>query len=546
MYQALYRKYRPSSFDDVCGQENIVETLKNAIINNKLSHAYLFSGPRGTGKTSVAKILARTINCENREGIKTCGKCVSCTQSTTDIIEIDAASNNGVDEIRELKNKVNLVPTYGKYKVYIIDEVHMLTISAFNALLKTLEEPPTSVIFVLATTEPHKVPRTILSRCQHFEFKKISNELIEKHLEKIASEESISIEESALYEIARLSDGGMRDAINILDQVSSYVDDKISIDNVHRVNGTISQEEISSMIDDLFNSNMGSVLNKIEFYDLNGKNLARLAEEILIFLRNSLIYVKAPLYLKEKHFNTAPYERLSVTTKQDFVARLIDDFTASLSDLKTTSNQRLALELIFIKNISINDKKDNVNEEKKVDNVNINTDLSKEKTLGNKLDSETKFLGNKEKELKKDDSDIKNIRINNTLFTHSKENVKKINDVISNVKSLLINPKYSQIASTILDGTVKACGEGNAILMYKINSDVELFNDNILLIDEIFITVLKTNFRVIAVNENDWEIIKKEFNSKKKVYSYMEEPVIEVKEKTDSFKNLFNNIIEYK
>ena len=192
MYQALYRKYRPSRFDDVVGQDTIVQTLKNAITNNKLTHAYLFSGPRGTGKTSTAKILAKTINCQNLKGLEPCNECDSCIQinnkQSTDIIEIDAASNNGVDEIRELKSKVNLVPSNSKYKVYIIDEVHMLSTGAFNALLKTLEEPPSHILFILATTEAHKIPATILSRCQRFDFKKISVNKIIENLKKIVGE----------------------------------------------------------------------------------------------------------------------------------------------------------------------------------------------------------------------------------------------------------------------------------------------------------------------------------------------------------------------
>ena len=186
MYQALYRKYRPKTFEDVVGQQVIIKTLTNSILNNKITHAYLFTGPRGTGKTSIAKIFAQIVNCESPEKITPCNKCVSCTQNinkqNTDIIEIDAASNNGVDEIRDLRDKVSLVPSYGKYKVYIIDEVHMLTTAAFNALLKTLEEPPKHIIFILATTEPHKIPATILSRCQRFDFKKISINDIKKRI----------------------------------------------------------------------------------------------------------------------------------------------------------------------------------------------------------------------------------------------------------------------------------------------------------------------------------------------------------------------------
>ena len=226
MYQALYRKYRPKTFDDVVGQDVIVKTLKNSIKNDMVSHAYLFCGPRGTGKTSIAKIFAKILNCTNLKDLEPCNECVSCIQVNTnqniDIIEIDAASNNGVDEIREIRNKITLVPANSKYKIYIIDEVHMLSGAAFNALLKTLEEPPSHVIFIFATTEPQKIPTTILSRCQRFDYKKISDSKIVERLKFIAKSEKINISDEALFEIARLSDGGMRDSISLLDQALAY------------------------------------------------------------------------------------------------------------------------------------------------------------------------------------------------------------------------------------------------------------------------------------------------------------------------------------
>ena len=248
MYQALYRKYRPKNFSEVVGQNVIVQTLKNSIINNSINHAYLFSGPRGTGKTSMAKIFANTINCESIVDGEKCNNCVFCTQNKNDdIIEIDAASNNGVDEIRELRSKVSLVPSLGKYKVYIIDEVHMLTVGAFNALLKTLEEPPNHAVFILATTEPHKIPLTILSRCQQFNFKKISENTIFERLSYIANKEKINITKDAIMEIATTCDGGMRDAISMLDQAHSYSSENIDLNVINDINGNVSEEEIYNL-----------------------------------------------------------------------------------------------------------------------------------------------------------------------------------------------------------------------------------------------------------------------------------------------------------
>ena len=310
MYQTLYRKYRPSNLDEVVGQNIIIKTLKNAIINNKLSHAYLFTGPRGTGKTSVAKILARTVNCINLNDTNPCNKCVNCTQNLKqpiDIIEIDAASNNGVDEIRELKSKVSLVPTINKYKVYIIDEVHMLTTGAFNALLKTLEEPPAHIIFILATTEPHKIPMTILSRCQRFDFKRISNEDIVNRLEYVVKQEKIKIDDICLKEIARLSNGGMRDALSILDQVNAYSDGVISIEQIHEINGTLTPLEIKNFIINLNNGNLENILNLINKYDNNGKDFVKMSEEILIYLRNLIFKFNIPNYFETLNLNQEDY-----------------------------------------------------------------------------------------------------------------------------------------------------------------------------------------------------------------------------------------------
>ena len=249
-YTALYRKYRPSNFASVVGQEVVVDILKNSILNNKVSHAYLFTGPRGTGKTSIAKILAHAVNCLNFNG-DICGECEVCKNleiNDSDIIEIDAASNNGVDEIRNLRDNVKLLPSFCKYKIYIIDEVHMLSTGAFNALLKTLEEPPSHVIFILATTDPHKVLPTILSRCQRFDFKKVSVNKIHERLKDICEQENITIEDTALDEISRLANGGLRDALSILDQVNAYSDDKITSDDVHEVNGTITQNNLKAFV----------------------------------------------------------------------------------------------------------------------------------------------------------------------------------------------------------------------------------------------------------------------------------------------------------
>jgi len=303
-YKSLYRKYRPSNFEDVYGQQFIIKTLNNAIENNKISHAYLFTGTRGTGKTTIAKIFAKMVNCLDMQDNIPCGKCEICLKENTDeipdIIEIDAASNNGVDEIRELKNKIKLVPVMCKYKVYIIDEVHMLSTGAFNALLKTLEEPPAHVIFILATTEPQKLPITIISRCQRFDFKKIAIEDIYNRLKYISNKENININDDALLEISKMSDGAMRDAIGTLDQVSSYADNLITIDDIYTLKGSISTNLLFDLTMNYVNRDFENMLNIIEQVYVEGKNFYLIVDDMLMLFRNVLINKKARKYFLNK------------------------------------------------------------------------------------------------------------------------------------------------------------------------------------------------------------------------------------------------------
>ena len=296
-YLALYRKYRPVDFDNVYGQDEVVTVIKNAIVNNKLSHAYLFCGPRGTGKTTIAKIIAKMVNCDNLIDNKPCGKCYNCQHflNSNDIVEIDAASNNGVDEIRELKDKINLVPSNAKYKVYIIDEVHMLTTQAFNALLKTLEEPPAHVIFILATTEPHKIPLTISSRCQKFRFTKINSTKIVDRLKEIAKLENIKIEPDALFEIARISDGGMRDAINFLDQLVSYNSKDITLDDIYKVNGSVSYNDIYLLLKAIYDNNKIEIIDFFDTFNDSGKDINKFSSELIVFLKDIILFKNTKL-----------------------------------------------------------------------------------------------------------------------------------------------------------------------------------------------------------------------------------------------------------
>lgn len=291
-YQALYRKYRPTSFDEVVGQRAIIQTLKNAIVKDRIAHAYLFCGPRGTGKTTVAKIFAKMLNCEDKENAP-CQVCSNCKMtnegSHPDIIEIDAASNNGVDEVRNLIERVKYAPMEGKYKVYIIDEVHMMTTGAFNALLKTIEEPPKHVIFIFATTEPHKVLPTIISRCQRFDFGKVADKDIVYRLTQVCQAEGLQVDQEALSLIAQLSDGGMRDSLSILDQCIAFGNDHLSVEDVRQIYGVLTTGDIGKLFLDLYEKRIEDMISKIQSYNDMGMDLKRITSDFISLLKESLL-----------------------------------------------------------------------------------------------------------------------------------------------------------------------------------------------------------------------------------------------------------------
>lgn len=521
MYQTLYRKYRPTNFDEVVGQKVIIKTLKNALSNNTLTHAYLFTGPRGTGKTSIAKILAKTVNCTNLKDYLPCNDCQNCIQynnkQAIDIIEIDAASNNGVEEIRELKSKISLVPSIGKYKIYIIDEVHMLSTGAFNALLKTLEEPPNHVIFVLATTDPHKIPSTILSRCQRFDFKKISIKEIVERLKYVVQQEKIKIDDIALSEIAHLSDGGMRDALSLLDQSIAYSEDKITLEDIHEINGTITSKELCIFIKYIFEKNISSIFDRIEEYNSKGKDFVKLLEEIILFLRNLLIKMNVPNYFDESESFVVEEEFL----KQINLYQLLDyikECNNYLYEMKNSNHPKIMFELLIVKIINLESKKidgiKKIDELKNINNDNINQAISKLNKEEDKIFEKI----NKEKISK-----IKKIRINNTLCNFNKKELLKFKNKISDLKHQLLNPKYSEMISIILDGELKAIGENHIIIVFDNDKLSQIFNENIYLIDKIFEDTYHSSMKTIAVNDEEWNVIKQQFNNKEKEYKYIEE-----------------------
>lgn len=465
MYQSLYRKYRPSTFGEIVGQDVIVKTLENAISNNALSHAYLFTGPRGTGKTSVAKILAKTVNCLNIKGFEACDKCVNCTQYNNkqfvDILEIDAASNNGVEEIREIKSKIDLIPSGGRYKVYIIDEVHMLSTGAFNALLKTLEEPPEHVIFILATTDPHKIPLTILSRCQRFDFKKIADSEIFERIKEVAKKENIKIDEESLKEISVIADGGMRDALSLLDQASTY-SDNITIEDIHQICGTIDNRILEVFVSNIIDNNYERVFEEINELNKTGKDFYKITEQIVLYLRNVLINNNIPNYFNDKN-------NYDLKIDNETLILYIKQFNQLLYEMKTATNLKLLFEITII---GMMNKPSNCNKKEK-------------------------------------------IRINNTLCNFNKKEFNDKKEQIENILNLMdIVP---------INGIIKAYGSDYFIILYENEDDVISFNNNLDQIDLLLYNETNKKIRGIAVNNHSWDKIKNDYNNHKIKYEYIEE-----------------------
>ena len=356
-YTALYRKFRPVEFEDVKGQEHIITTLKNQIEANRIGHAYLFCGTRGTGKTTVAKIFAKAVNCEHPVNGSPCGECAMCRSiaagTSMNVIEIDAASNNGVDNIREIREEVAYRPTEGKYKVYIIDEVHMLSIGAFNALLKTLEEPPEYVIFILATTEVHKIPITILSRCQHYDFKRISIETITDRMRDLMQEEQVEVEEKALRYVAKAADGSMRDALSLLDQcIAFYLGQKLTYDNVLEVLGAVDTDVFSRLLRSVIRRDVPKVLDIVDDLVMQGRELTQLATDFTWYLRNLLLVKTSDNIEDVLDVSTENMQQLQEEAgmvESDMLLRYIRIFSELSGQLKDTAQKRVLLEVALIK-----------------------------------------------------------------------------------------------------------------------------------------------------------------------------------------------------
>ena len=509
-YKVLYRKYRPDNFSNIIGQDYMISILKNAIKNDKISHAYIFSGPRGTGKTSTAKVFAKAINCLNPTSDGPCNECESCKhfKENADIIEIDAASNNGVDEIREIINNIKLAPAYSKYKVYIIDEVHMLSTSAFNALLLTLEEPPKHVVFILATTNIEAVPITILSRCQRFDFHKISIYDIMNRLKYVVKNENISIDDDALEEIAYISDGGMRDALSILDQLSSTTE-KITINDVIEHFGSVSKKQINDLYHLILQNNVDNfdtMMKKfkelaIDYKVLIKKMLEKIEEEAINAKKDITYSGLTYDQLKEMAFELADisnYVNMTIDPYLLIEITLLKYFNAN-SEPKITQNNNLH---------DLNEKKEQTPEAVASENKeNNSTIISREIILTNSINTE-----------------LIKIRVNNCFVNAKKEYLQTIKNLW---KDFVDNLNDKSLLNLVVDCNVVAASDKIAILTNVIDGTSNLINNKLNEIETNFNNKYKASYKFIALTENKWNEEKKEYiaNLKNKYeYQYIEEP----------------------
>lgn len=525
-YQALYRVFRPQLFHDVVGQEHITKTLQNALLQNKFSHAYLFSGPRGTGKTSAAKIFAKAVNCEKAPVAEPCNECAACkgitNGSISDVIEIDAASNNGVDEIRDIRDKVKYAPSAVQYKVYIVDEVHMLSIGAFNALLKTLEEPPKHVIFILATTEPHKIPLTIISRCQRFDFRRITAASIVGRMKEIIHNQQVNVEEEALDVIARAADGGMRDALSLLDQAISYSDDQVTLNEALLITGSVSQEMIGKIAEAIHQKDVTVALQALDQLMYQGKDPSRFIEDFIFYYRDMLLYQTAPTLedVLERVSVDDQFIHLSKEIPSSEIYEIIELLSKSQQEMKWTNHPRIFLEVALVKLCQQTQNPSNYNQEEyqslleKITSLQSEVNRLKQQGIAASPQGNT---GTKEPKQRSMKSGYKTPegRIQEILKTATRKDLDIIKGRWAELLEMLRRQNKVSHAALLNDSEPVAASESAFVLKFKFEIHCKMVaenNNNVRSNLEVILQeIVGKSMEMVGVPEQDWVKIRKEF-----------------------------------
>ncbi|MFS0673829.1 DNA polymerase III subunit gamma/tau [Ornithinibacillus sp. 179-J 7C1 HS] len=526
-YQALYRVWRPRTFGDVVGQSHITRTLQNAIVQQKFSHAYLFSGPRGTGKTSAAKIFAKTINCERAPVKEPCNECAACRGiqdgAISDVIEIDAASNTSVDDIREIRDNVKYASSVVPYKVYIIDEVHMISVNAFNALLKTLEEPPKHVVFILATTEPHKIPLTIISRCQRFDFKPISNQAIVERMQTILDAEGVTVAKEALDAVALAAEGGMRDALSILDQAISYSEERVELEDVLAVTGGVSQKILTDIVAAMQEKNVQSALKMLDELIQNGKDPARFVYDIIYFLRDLLLYRSAPTLegILERAIIDDDFKQLAEVISEPWIQHAIIQLNQTQQEMKWSNNPKVFIEIAIITISNRYEEKadsaDSASSEAVMQLTQKLANLEKEianlkeaPPQGNVVQQQQPEKRRTQSSKSKNSYKVPYERIRNVLKEAEKPALKEVQTVWANFLNKL-KTTSAPAHATIQDSKPAAASDTSLVVAFKYEIHCSLFLDNRELVESVLTSVLNKQLTIIPIPNNDWQELRTEF-----------------------------------
>jgi len=526
-YQALYRVWRPRTFQDVVGQPHITRTLKNAILQEKFSHAYLFTGPRGTGKTSAAKIFAKTINCEHAPVEEPCNECDACRGiqdgSISDIIEIDAASNTSVDDIREIRDKVKYAPSVVPYKVYIIDEVHMISVNAFNALLKTLEEPPKHVVFILATTEPHKIPLTIISRCQRFDFKPISNQAIVGRMNTIIEADNLSVTNEAMETIAMAAEGGMRDALSILDQAISYSGEQVELEDVLAVTGGVSQSVLTEIAKAMYEKDVHHAIKLLDTIIQQGKDPGRFVYDLIYFMRDLLLSKSTSEFedMLERARPDEAFRQLTEAVSVDWIQDAIMKLNTCQQEIKWTNSPKVFIEIAILTITNRFDSAATNNTEQTTDSDEIikltqkMAQLEKELTkLKEQPPANSQPAAKQERRTQprssKSSFKIPMEQIREVLKQAEKQELKQVQgnwaDFLNKLKTT-----NAPAHATIQDSKPAAASTDALVVSFKYEIHCSLFLDNRELVESVLASVMGKQLKIIPIPDTNWGEVRTEF-----------------------------------